>query len=122
VNTLDARRSATRRMGGYTEIMAEPEQLVAMLAAAYRQTHEVPTIRMPALRLLLREYMDISRHAGTSRKFSERRSELQMFLERLYKLRKTSVHARKSWQLGVLHWLSTQQAFLDFASRANRHL
>lgn len=79
-----------------TSRMSEPVRLVAMLAAAYRESHEVPTIRMPALRMILREYLDISRHVGTSRKLSQRRHELQGFLERLYELRKASLHARKA--------------------------
>lgn len=80
---------------------------VTELAAAYRAARGVPTARMPALRSVLRGYLDACAALVDGIPSARRRVKIDDYLARLYELRSRSL-PQDDWQLDVLEWLRSE--------------
>lgn len=84
-----------------------PGQAVDELAAAYRFARGTPAARMPALRGVLRGYLDACAALVDQIPATSRRAKLECYLKRLHELRAHSLPPG-DWRLDVLEWLRSE--------------
>lgn len=82
------------------------------LAAAYRVARGAPAARMPALRGVLRAYLDACAALVDGIPATRRRAKVDGYLGRLHELRSRSLQP-DNWQLDVLEWLRSEGDFLQ---------
>lgn len=91
---------------------ANTRNVTAFLAEAYRTTSCAPSIRMPAVRLLLREYLDGCAAVAANVPIVSRLGRVGVFLVKLRAARAQSL-PDAAWQLDLLDWLWLQVTQLD---------
>ncbi len=100
-------KTAMAQRGASSSGTESRESAATELAAAYRTARGAPTARMPALRGLLRGYLDACSALVDGIPAARRRAKVDKYLARLHELRSCSL-PQDAWQLDVIEWLRSE--------------